>query len=75
MLPVYSRIQDDRLLLKETLRKSVRLGLFFLAPIMIGLASVADNFVLVLLTEKWMYSVPYICIFCFCCFVFMLSFL
>ena len=50
--------------LKNILRKSMQLSLFILAPIMVGLALVADNFVIVILTEKWMKSVPYIQIFC-----------
>ena len=64
MLPVYSQNQDNTEYLKNILRKSMQLGLFILAPIMVGLALVADNFVIVLLTEKWMKSVPYIQIFC-----------
>lgn len=64
MLPVYSRNQDNIENLKNILRKSVQLGLFILAPIMLGLALVADDFVIVVLTEKWIYTVPYIQIFC-----------
>lgn len=64
MLPVYSQNQDNIEYLKNILRKSMQLGLFVLAPIMVGLALVADNFVIVLLTEKWLDAVPYIQIFC-----------
>lgn len=66
MLPAYSRNQDDLLVLKSMLRKSIRIGLFVLAPIMIGMASVANNFVTVILTDKWAACVPFIQIFCVC---------
>lgn len=64
MLPAYSRNQDNIVLLKEMLRKSIAIGMFILVPTMIGFAAVADTFVSVILTDKWLPSVPYIHIFC-----------
>ncbi len=66
MLPAYSRSQDNFIALKSMLRKSIRIGLFILAPIMIGMAAVSNNFVTVILTEKWRACVPFIQIFCIC---------
>ena len=64
MLPAYSKEQDNLKLLKELLRKSIRIGVFLLAPLLIGFAIVSKNFILLLLTEKWLPAVPYIQIFC-----------
>ena len=64
MLPAYSKAQDDNLRLKSMLRKSIQIGLFLLVPLMFGFAAVSSTFVCVILTEKWLPSVPYIQIFC-----------
>lgn len=64
MLPEYSRNQDDIKKLKQMLRKSIRMGVFILSPILIGFAVVSNNFVKLILTEKWMPCVQYIYIFC-----------
>lgn len=64
MLPVYSRSQEDIQRLKGMLRNSVQMGIFLLAPIMVGFACVADTFTTVVLTEKWLPCVPFIWIFC-----------
>lgn len=65
MLPAYSKNQDNLFLVKNMLRKSIRVGVYLVAPIMIGLFAVAENFVLVLLTEKWRPIIPLLQIFCF----------
>ncbi len=65
MLPAYSRYQEDLKQLKDMLRKSISVGAFLLAPILIGFAVVSDTFISVVLTEKWLFCSPYIKIFCF----------
>lgn len=65
MLPAYSRSQDNLENLKKMLRKSIAVGIFVLAPVLIGFAAVSDSFISVILTEKWMFCSPYIKIFCF----------
>lgn len=64
MLPAYSREQDHLERLKEMLRKSIRIGAYVMAPILIGFAVVANTFVGGILTDKWLPAVPYIRIFC-----------
>lgn len=64
MLPVYSRVQSDKKRLKELLRKSIRISFYILTPILIGFATVADDFVKIVLTDKWFPAVIYIQIFC-----------
>lgn len=65
MLPAYSRSQDNLENLKNMLRKSIAVGVFVLAPVLIGFAAVSDSFISVILTDKWMLCSPYIKIFCF----------
>ena len=65
MLPAYSRSQDDLENLKKMLRKSIAVGIFVLAPVLIGFAAVSDTFIDVVLTSKWIFCSPYIKIFCF----------
>lgn len=64
MFPAFSREQDNIERLKEMLRKAIKIGVYVLAPILIGFAAVANNFVSGVLTEKWVFAVPYIRIFC-----------
>lgn len=64
MLPSFSREQDNILNLKKMLRKAVNVGMFLLAPLLVGFALISDNFIIVLLTEKWNDAIPFIQIFC-----------
>ena len=64
MLPAYSRTQDNIPQLKSILRKSISVGIFILAPVLIGFAAVAETFVYVILTPKWLPCVIYIQIAC-----------
>lgn len=60
LFPVLSSEQDSRVKIKNYVRKSIRLSSFILLPVIIGLISVADTFVMVILTEKWIACVPYL---------------
>lgn len=64
MLPAYSRCQDNFPELKKMLRRSIQLGIYIFCPILVGFSAVADVFVKLVLTEKWMPCVPYIRVFC-----------
>ena len=64
MLPAYSKTQDNKVLLKSMLRKSIKVGIYILAPILIGFGAVSNNFVSLILTDKWMECIPYIQVFC-----------
>lgn len=62
--PIFSTIQDDT----ERVKRGMKMALTTLAlinfPIMIGLAMVARPLVLLLLTDKWLPSVPYLQLLC-----------
>lgn len=64
MLPVYSKKQSDYKELLNAMRLSVRVATYVLTPLLIGFAVVSECFVRVVLTEKWLGCVPFICIFC-----------
>ena len=65
MLPVMSSAQDSPEQLNKILRKTLTLSMFVVAPVMFGLASVADTLIPLLLTEKWSASIPLMYVFCF----------
>ena len=64
LLPVMSRLQDDKEALKGAIRRFLRVGSYLLMPLMVGLAVVAEPLVRLLLTEKWLDCVPYLQLFC-----------
>lgn len=64
LFPKMSNEQDDIGKVKNTTRNSIRFGSFILCPMMLGLAAVAEQFVTVFLTEKWLPSVPLMQLFC-----------
>ncbi len=64
LFPVLSKFQDDKKALLNYTRRFIRVVSFIAFPFMLGFYAIADNFVEVILTEKWMQIVPYIRIFC-----------
>lgn len=64
MLPIFSENQKDNDILLNMLRKSVRLCIYIMAPIMIGFAAISTTFISLVLTNKWLPCVPFIQIFC-----------
>lgn len=65
MFPVLSRYQDNMDSRRTIIRKSIRMSVFFVFPIMMWLAFSAHTIVLVLLTEKWLPCVMFMQILCF----------
>lgn len=65
MFPVFAEVQDDRELLKCIVRKTITISSFVIFPIMIGLAAIAKPLTIILLTNKWIDSVPFMQLTCF----------
>lgn len=65
MLPALSADQDDIAKVKFTMRNSMTMSAYIIFPMMAGLAAVSTPLVTLLLTEKWLPSVPYMQVFCF----------
>ena len=64
MLPVLSESQHDTIHMKAMLKKSINLSTFIIFPAMAGLAAVAPALISLLLTEKWLFCVPFLQICC-----------
>lgn len=64
MLPAMSAYQDNKQRVKDLVRRSIITSSYLVFPMMVGLAVIAKPLVIVLLTEKWLPSVPFIQIFC-----------
>lgn len=58
--PVLSQMQNDTQRLAYSYEKLLRFSVFFIFPMMIGLAAVAEPFVSLVLTEKWLGAVIYL---------------
>ena len=65
LFPAISIIQDDLTSVKIFLRRSIKISSFFLFPLLLGFAATAEPLVSVLLTDKWLPSVPFIQVMCF----------
>lgn len=64
MLPVMSKQQDNITELKRLLYLTIRGSMVFTIPIMIGLFSVSDILIPLLLTDKWVNCIPLMKCFC-----------
>lgn len=62
--PVFSKIQDDKERLKRGVQKTLKMLVLINFPLMIGLIVMAKTVVIVLLTDKWLPSVPYLQLLC-----------
>ncbi len=64
LLPTMSASQDDKEVIKSMTRRAIKVSTYLMAPLMIGLASVSEPAVKLILTDKWLPSVFYLRIFC-----------
>ncbi len=64
LFPAYAQHQDDKPRVLEMVRKTNRSTALMIFPMMAGLAAVATPFVRVLLTDKWLPTVPYLQMMC-----------
>ncbi len=64
VFPAMAKVQDDLKQLKAMTRRLVRLHSYIVLPLLLGLAMVAEPVIQLLLTEKWIFSVPFLQAFC-----------
>jgi O-antigen/teichoic acid export membrane protein len=64
VLPVFVEANEDKTRQLQIFRKMIRFGAFISFPVLFGLAFVAREFILILLGEKWLESVPFLQLFC-----------
>lgn len=60
LFPVFSESQNDMINLKRMCRRSVKTCMYLLAPLLLGLFFIAEDFIRVVFTEKWMGAVPFL---------------
>ena len=65
MLPALAEKQDNMKQMKKLTRNSIMLSAYIIFPMMAGLAGVSAPLITLLLTDKWLPSVPYMQIYCF----------
>ncbi len=64
LFPVMSNDQDNKERIKAMTRRSIKTCTYIFAPLLLGMAACAEPIIRLLLTEKWLISVPYMSIFC-----------
>ena len=64
LFPVISKLQDDKEAVKNAIRRAMKTSTFILAPLLLGLAAIADKVVIILYTEKWAPAIPFMQVFC-----------
>ncbi len=65
LFPVMSKEQKDKSTVKAMTRRAIKTSSFIMWPLMVGLGVCAEPIVRLLLTDKWIFCVPYLRIFCF----------
>ena len=58
--PLFSKYQDNRIRLKEYFKGGIVLTSLVLYPVLTGIFIVAQDLILVLLSDKWLEALPYI---------------
>ena len=64
LLPVMSSAQESAETVKAMTRRSVRVSSYVMWPTMMGIAACSEAIISILLTDKWLPSVPFVMIFC-----------
>lgn len=63
--PLFCNFQDDPQRLQNGVRNYLRLATFFISPLMIGLAAIAEPLTLALIGQQWLYTARLLRILCF----------
>lgn len=60
-----SKLQDDKMAVKNALSKMIKITSFVMVPIMVGIVAISDSLITIILTEKWIACVPFLRVVCF----------
>lgn len=66
LFPALAQIQDDKDAVRRALRRAIRISTFILMPVLFGIAAISDKLVIIVFTEKWAPSIPFMQYSCFC---------
>ncbi len=64
LLTALSKIQSEKERVKQSMKKSLQVCAFVILPCMVGFAAIGSTFISVVLTDKWLPSLPYLYITC-----------
>lgn len=64
LFPVFSAMQEDKARLKRSLQRALTMTALINFPFMAALAAMAEPFIRVLITDKWLPAVPYLQLLC-----------
>lgn len=64
LLPIMSRRQDNKEAVRNMTRLAIKITSYLMWPAMLGLAACAEPIITILVTDKWLFAVPYLRIFC-----------
>ena len=64
LLPAMSHEQDDKARIRDMTRRSITISTYLMGPLLIGMAACAESIVHIFLTDKWLFCIPYMRIFC-----------
>ena len=64
LLPTMSKEQENPEHIKNMTRRAIKTSTYVIAPFMMGLAFVGEPLIRLVLTEKWLPCVPFMCVFC-----------
>jgi len=67
IFPAIANVQDDRERVRQMTRRSIRVSIFIMCPLLLGLMMVSEPVVRLLLTDVWLPCVPYMQIACLNC--------
>lgn len=60
LFPVFSKLQEDMVLLRSALKKAIKYLLFIITPLMVFFIISAEDIIVVLLTDRWIESAKYL---------------
>lgn len=64
LLPTMSKVQDSVKQVKNMTRRAIKVSVYIMAPLMMGLTILSESLVRLILTDKWLPCVPFMQIFC-----------
>ena len=64
LFPAMAQENENKQRLKRITRRAMKLSAYLIFPIMVGLIAVSEPLIRILLTDKWLPCVPYLCISC-----------
>jgi teichuronic acid exporter len=64
LFPIFSRVQNEKGTLCKMYRKAVLSSSYVIVPLMLGLAGLGQELISIMLTKKWLPSVPYLQLWC-----------